>query len=109
MSERREVEALRLSLGVSARLLTAFLCGVLLVIAQDLLTVHVALGLVAPALAALFWTATLAATPHVRIPGVVQAFIGLAGVVAALYFQAVTGLTGVVTALYAVVITSGSS
>jgi len=84
------VNAVRLALGVSARLTTVFLCGVLLVIAQDLLTVHLALGLAAPALAALFWTATLAATPHVRIPGVVQAIIGLAGVVTALYAVAIT-------------------
>lgn len=77
--------ALRLSLGVSARLLTAFLCGTLLVLAQVLLGVHFALGLVAPALAALFWTATVAATPHVRIPGAVQALTGLAGVATAFY------------------------
>ena len=74
-----------LSLGVTARLLTAFLCGVLLFLAQSLLNVHIALALVAPAVIALFWTATVAATPHVKMSGRLQALIGLAGVVAAFY------------------------
>ncbi|MCH8813827.1 MAG: hypothetical protein IH957_01840 [Chloroflexi bacterium] len=83
------VHAVRLGLGVSARLLTAFLCGVLLFVAQSLFNIHFGLVVVAPAVIALFWTATVAATPHVKMSGRLQALSGFGGVLAAFYLATV--------------------